>query len=133
MKSLEQLIKEARENRACPEVMKIIDKFYKEGNYSEIWHIALFEYFFLLDKKIIEKEDLLELEHLANGIARQWYSNGQLEHQYCWKGGKIEGEEKWWHADGRLAYQCYWRDGKKEEEKSLRINKFQPISNIGEL
>ena len=47
---------------------------------------------------------------LVTGIVTEAFSNGQLEYEYNYKDGKIDGLSNWWYDNGQLETILHYKD-----------------------
>ena len=49
-----------------------------------------------------------------NGVGFDIQSNGQLDFEYTWKDGELDGLQKGWYENGQLKYEGNYKDGKMD-------------------
>lgn len=50
-------------------------------------------------------------------IRKEYYENGQLMEQKCYRNDKLEGESKVWYTDGQLAEHQFYKNGKLDGKR----------------
>jgi antitoxin component YwqK of YwqJK toxin-antitoxin module len=53
----------------------------------------------------------------ADGMERQWYSDGRKDFERMWKDGKRDGLEQWWLRNGHVM-KYLWENGKPTKLKN---------------
>ena len=51
-----------------------------------------------------------DASEIYDGLYREWYTNGQLEHEMNYKDGKRDGLQLAWHENGQLRYERNYKD-----------------------
>lgn len=52
-------------------------------------------------------------QDVKDGSAEEWQENGQPKSLYLYKNGKLDGESKYWNERGKLLYTTMYKDDKK--------------------
>ncbi len=46
-----------------------------------------------------------------NGLFKSWYDNGQLEKEFIYKNGEVDGELRIWYKNGQLSRESWYKEG----------------------